>query len=288
MRIPPPRGKITITTSPTFDVVIEPGRSEGRYWRNVWQFRELLYFLTWRDILVKYKQTVLGVAWALIQPLLTMVIFTFVFGRVARLPSDGVPYPILVFSGLLPWQFVSQAIGNSSSSLVSNASLVSKLYFPRIIVPISTVLTSLVDFLVAASFLGVMMVWFGLAPGWRILAIPFFLILAFMAALSVGIWLSALTVKYRDFRYIVPFVVQLGLYISPVGFSSSVVPAEWRLVYSLNPMVAVIDGFRWAIIGKPQFLYGPGLILAVSTTSLLLWTAVRYFRATEKTFADNI
>jgi lipopolysaccharide transport system permease protein len=269
------------------ELTIEAGKGGVRYWKDLWRYRELFYFLAWRDILVRYKQTALGIAWALIQPLLTMAIFTVIFGRIAKLPSDGVPYPVLVFAALVPWQFFAQGLSGASNSLVSSASLISKMYFPRLIIPAGAVVTSAVDFLISAGFLAILMIWYGLAPSARLMTIPFFALLALGAALGAGILLSALTVRYRDFRYIIPFILQLGQYISPVGFSSSVVPDRWRLLYSLNPMVGVIDGFRWAIIGKSE-LYVPGLILSVVMVITMLALGISYFRGTERTFADVI
>jgi len=268
--------------------VIEAGSIEQQYWRDLWRYRELLAFLTWRDILVRYKQTAIGVLWALLRPFLTMVVFTVVFSTIAKLPAGNVPYPILVFAALLPWQLFASALAESSNSLVSNANLISKVYFPRLLVPISSVLVSLVDFLVSGIILLGLMVWYDYVPSWRIVTLPLFLALAIAAATGGGLWLAALTVKYRDFRYVVPFIVQLGLYISPVGFSSNVVPAQWRSLYALNPMVGVIDGFRWAILGGDTTLSLTGLIWSVGLVILLLVTGVWYFRAYERTFADVI
>jgi lipopolysaccharide transport system permease protein len=283
---------------PTQELVIEPGRAERQYWRDLWRYRELFYFLAWRDILVRYKQTVIGIAWALIRPLLTMIVFTVVFGKIAKMPSVGdAPYAIMVFAALLPWQFFSTALSESSNSLIGNANLISKIYFPRLIVPAGSVITSLVDFLISVAFLGVLVLWYQFAPSWRIVYLPLLTIIAFAAALGPGLWLCALNVEYRDFRYIVPFIVQFGLYISPVGFSSSTVPESaaflgyvWnvRLLYSLNPMVGVIDGFRWAILGDQARLYLPGFLLSLAIVVLLLVTGIWYFRKTEKTFADVI
>ncbi len=224
--------------------IIEPGRIERQYWQDIWSYRELFYILSWRDITVRYKQTVIGVAWALIRPFLTMVVFTVVFGKLANLPAEGVPYPILVFAGMLPWQFFSTALSAASDSLISNANLISKVYFPRLIVPASAIVTSFVDFLISGFIMLALMAWYNFVPSWHIVALPLFIGIAFMASMGAGLWLCSLNVKYRDFRYIVPFVVQFGLYISPVGFSSNIVPEEWRLLYSINPMVSVIDGFR--------------------------------------------
>jgi len=275
-------------SSGQFDLLIAPGRTERNYWRDLWRYRELFYFLVWRDLLVRYKQTVIGVAWALIRPLVTMVVFTVVFGKLAKLPSDGVPYPVLVFAGLLPWQFVSSALSESANSLIGNANLISKIYFPRLIVPAGSVIISFVDFAVSAVFLAGLMAWYGCWPDGRVLALPLFSVLAFAAALGPGLWLCALNVKYRDFRYVVPFLVQFGLYISPVGFSSTIVPEQWRWLYSVNPMVGVIDGFRWCLLRGSVEVYWPGLVLSLALTALLLWSGLRYFRQTEKTFADII
>jgi len=272
----------------TKELVIEAGRTEKRYWQDLWNYRELFYFLAWRDILVRYKQTVIGIAWALIRPFLTMIVFTVVFGNLAKLPSEGVPYPILVFAAMLPWQFFANSLSESSNSLIVNANLVSKVYFPRLIVPASAVIVSFVDFLISGMILLALMAWYNFVPSWRIITIPLFILIAFLAAMGVGLWLASLNVQYRDFRYIVPFIVQFGLYISPVGFSSKVVPEQWRFLYSLNPMVGVIDGFRWAILGGESQIYLPGFILSLVIISLLLWSGIWYFRRMERTFADVI
>jgi len=271
-----------------FSLVIEAGRTERHYWKDLWRYRELFYFLAWRDILVRYKQTVIGIAWAVLRPFLIMVVFTLVFGKLAKLPSDNAPYPILVFAALLPWQFFSNAFSEAGNSLVSNASMISKIYFPRLVMPTSAVIVGFVDFLISAVILAGLMLWYSFAPDWRMLTLPLFIFIAFAAALGAGLWVAALNVKYRDFRYIVPFIVQFGLYVSPVGFSSSIVPDNWRLVYSLNPMVGVIDGFRWAILGGNTQLYWPGFLLSLGLVSLILVTGVMYFRKTERTFADVI
>ncbi len=271
-----------------FSLVVEAGRTERHYWKDLWRYRELFYFLAWRDILVRYKQTVIGIAWALLRPFLIMVVFTLIFGKLAKLPSDNAPYPILVFAALLPWQFFANAFSEAANSLVSNASMISKIYFPRLVMPTSAVIVGFVDFLISGVILIGLMLWYGFAPDWRILMLPLFIFIAFTAAMGAGLWVAALNVKYRDFRYIVPFVVSLGLYVSPVGFSSSIVPDKWRLLYSLNPMVGVIDGFRWAILGGNTPLYWPGLMLSVVLVSLVLVTGVLYFRKTERTFADVI
>lgn len=269
-------------------LIIEAGRSERHYWRDLWRYRELFYFLAWRDLLVRYKQTVIGVAWALLRPLLTMLVFTIVFGTLAKLPSAGAPYPILVFAALLPWQFFANALSEASNSLIGNANLISKVYFPRMIVPASSIITSFVDFLISGVILVGLMVWYRFLPGWRLLTLPFFIALAFAAAMGFGLWLTALNVKYRDFRFVVPFIVQFGLYVSPVGFSSDIIPARWRLLYSLNPMVGVIDGFRWAILGGEAQIYWPGFALSLVIVALVLVWGIYYFRKTEKNFADII
>jgi len=269
-------------------LTIEAGRTERHYWQDLWRYRELFYFLAWRDILVRYKQTVIGLAWALIRPLLTMIVFVFVFGKLAKLPSDGVSYPILVFAALLPWQFFSNAFTEAGNSLISNANMISKVYFPRLVVPTSAVIVSFVDFLISGIILVGLMLWYGFAPDWRILTLPLFIFIAFAAAMGAGLWIAALNVKYRDFRYIIPFVVQFGLYVSPVGFSSNIVPEQWRLLYSINPMVGVIDGFRWAILGGNTQLYWPGFLLSLALVLVILVSGIIYFRKTEKTFADVI
>jgi lipopolysaccharide transport system permease protein len=270
------------------ELVIESGRAEQQYWRDLWRYRELFYFLAWRDLLVRYKQTVVGVGWALIRPLLTMLILTVVFGRWAKMPSPGVPYPLLVFCGMLPWQFFAAALSECGNSLVGNSNLISKVYFPRLVIPASSVVTSFVDLLISGAFLVFLMVWYRFLPGLQVLLLPFFVLLAFAAAFSAGLWVSALMVEYRDFRHIVPFVVQFGLYVSPVGYTSSVVPERWRLLYSANPMVGVIDGFRWAILGNEYVPRASSLIISCSVITLLLVSGIWYFRKTERSFADVI
>ena len=269
-------------------LVLEAGRAERHYWRDLWRYRELFFFLAWRDILVRYKQTVIGIVWALGRPLITMLVFTLVFNKLAKLPSDGVPYPILVFAALLPWQFFSSAFSGAGDSLISNAGMISKVYFPRLVIPTSAVIVSFVDFLISGIILVGLMIWYGFAPNLRMLTLPLFILVAFAAAMGAGLWIAALNVKYRDFRIIVPFVVQFGLYISPVGFSSSIVPEQWRLLYSVNPMVGVIDGFRWAILGGNTQLYWPGFLLSLALVMSIFVTGIIYFRKTEKTFADVI
>ena len=270
-------------------IIIEAGRQERNYWRDVWRYRELFYVLAWRDLAVRYKQTVIGAAWAIIRPVLTMVVFTIIFGRIAKLPSDGsAPYPLMVFAGMLPWTFFATGLSDATHSLIGNSSLISKVYFPRLIVPTAMIVVALADFLITFCILIAMMVWYRFAPGWQIFALPGFLVLAFFASMGPSLWFTSLNVKYRDFRYVVPFMVQLGLYISPVGFSSSIVPPEWRLLYSLNPMVGVIDGFRWCILGGQSAIYYPSLAISVAVTAFFVWFGVRRFRKTEKSFADLI
>lgn len=270
------------------EIVIEAGRAERHYWRDLWRYRELFYFLAWRDILVRYKQTAIGVLWALIRPLLTMIVFTLVFGKLAKLPSGGVPYPILVFAALLPWQFFSSAFTEAGNSLITNSNLISKVYFPRLVVPTSAVIVSFADFLISGVILAGLMLWYGYSPDLRIVFLPLFILIAFAAAMGSGLWVAALNVEYRDFRYIVPFVVEFGLYVSPVGFSSSIVPEKWRLLYSLNPMVGVIDGFRWSILGGSARIFWPGFLLSIFMVLAMLISGIVYFRRMEKTFADVI
>ena len=269
-------------------LVLEAGRAERHYWRDLWRYRELFFFLAWRDILVRYKQTVIGIVWALGRPLLTMLAFTLVFSKLAKLPSEGVPYPILVFAALLPWQFFTSAFSGAGDSMISNAGMISKVYFPRLVIPASAVIVSFVDFLISGIILVGLMIWYGFAPNMRMFTLPLFILIAVAFAMGAGLWIAALNVKYRDFRILVPFVVQFGLYISPIGFSSTIVPEQWRLIYSLNPMVGVIDGFRWAILGGETQLYWPGLLLSLSLVLVILVTGIVYFRKTEKTFADVI
>ena len=267
--------------------VLEPGRADRNYWPDLWHYRELFVILAWRDVAVRYKQTVLGIAWAVIRPFLTMVVFTVVFGNLAKLPSDGItPYPILVFAGMLPWFLFSSVLGEASNSLVSNANLISKVYFPRLIVPASAAVVALVDFAINLAMLFLIMALFGFVPDWRIVLLPAFIALAVLASLGPALLFTALNVRYRDFRYIIPFVVQFGLYVSPVGFSSAVVPEAWRFWYSLNPVVGIIDGFRWCLLGGQTQLYLPGFLLSLAVVTLLLWLGIRYFRRTERTFAD--
>jgi lipopolysaccharide transport system permease protein len=269
------------------EITIEAGRFERQYWRDLWRYRELFYFLAWRDILVRYKQTVIGVAWAVIRPVLTMLVLTFVFNKLAGMQSDGAPYPLLVFCGMLPWQFFATAFAESGNSLISNSGMISKVYFPRLIIPASSVITSFVDFLISGFLMCLMMVYFGYPPKPAVLLLPLFVLAAIATAFGAGLWISALMVRYRDFRFIVPFIIQFGLYLSPVGFSSSVVPEQWRLLYSLNPMVGVINGFRWSILGSTQ-IYWSGFFVSMVGITVLIVTGLWYFRRTERTFADVI
>jgi lipopolysaccharide transport system permease protein len=269
-------------------IYIQAGHTERHYWKDLWRYRELFYFLAWRDILVRYKQTIIGFAWALIRPLLTMVVFTVIFGKLAKLPADGAPYPIMVFAAMLPWQFFATAFAEAGNSMIGNANMISKVYFPRLVVPTSAVIVSFVDFLISFAILVCLMIWYGFIPDLRILMLPVFILIACAVSLGAGLWVAAMNVKYRDFRYIIPFIVQMGLYISPVGFSSSIVPEKWRLVYSLNPMVGVIDGFRWSILGGDYQLYWPGFALSMALVALILAGGIVYFRRSEKYFADVI
>ena len=277
---------------PTPELVIEAGRAESQYWRDLWRYRELFYFLAWRDILVRYKQTAIGVAWAVVRPFLTMLVFTVIYSKVAGLPSGGIPYALLVFAALLPWQFFATALSEASMSLIGNANLISKVYFPRLIVPAGAVITSLVDFLISFVILLGLMAWYRFAPGWEFLTLPLWTGWAFVVALGPGLLITALNVQFRDFRYVIPFIVQFGLYVSPVGFSSAVLAEKLhvsRAWYSLNPVVGVIDGFRWAVAGgRYEPLYWPGLAVSFLVSAGFLWLGVWYFRKMERTFADVI
>jgi len=270
-----------------YELIIEPGRAERNYWRDLWRFRELLYFLAYRDILVRYKQTVIGVVWALLKPALTMLVFV-AFRRLAKLHASDVPDPILVYAALMPWQFFSTALTEASGSLIGNANLISKVYFPRLLVPASAVVTSLVDFMITLGLLAALMVWYQFVPGWQLLALPLLVLLTFSLSVGTGLFLSALNVEYRDFRYIVPFIVQFGLFVSPVAIETSSVPEEWRVIYSLNPMVGIIDAFRWCLLAGRVSLdpLTLGISVAVSITFLAL--GIWYFRKTERRFADVI
>lgn len=268
-------------------LILEAGRAERNYWSDLWAYRELFAILAWRDLAVRYKQTAIGVAWALIRPALTVAIFTVVFGRLAKLPSDGqAPYPLMVFAGMLPWTLFSTILNDGSNSLVSNANLIGKVYFPRLIVPCASIAVALADFGVTLALLFAMMAWFHFAPDWRIVFLPLFILLAILASLGPALWLTAMNVKYRDFRYLIPFVLQFGLYVSPVGFASKVVPDQWRLLYSMNPVVGVIDGFRWCLLGGEAQIYLPGFLMSLVVVVAFFWLGVWYFRKTERTFAD--
>jgi lipopolysaccharide transport system permease protein len=274
-------------------LVIESGRSEKHYWTDLWRFRELFWFLAWRDVLVRYKQTAAGVGWALLRPFLAMVIMTVVFGRVAGFPSTGTaPYAIMVYAAMLPWQFFSSSVGASSESLLGSANLISKIYFPRLVVPGSAVVVSFVDFMVSFLIMGGLMAWYGYWPDWRIVALPLFMAMALLAALGPGLLFTALIVRYRDFRFIVPFVVQFGIYVTPVGFSSAVVRQKFGdtffKLYSLNPMVGVVDGFRWSLLRGQSEIYWPGFAVSLTLALGLLLAGIAYFRKVERTFADVI
>ena len=269
-------------------LVIEPGRTAKNYWHDLWRYRELMYFLAWRDMAVRYKQTAIGVAWALIRPALTMRVFV-AFRRMVGLPKEAeVPEAILVLAAVLPWQFFSTALTESSGSLIGNANLISKIYFPRLIIPFAAVITSLVDFLVTLGLLALLMLWYGFAPDWRIVALPLFVLLAFCLAVGLGLFLAALNVEYRDFRYVVPFIVQFGLFISPIAFTTANVPERWRTLYALNPLVGIIDGFRWSLLGGRTALDPQIVSLSVVVTISFLVLGVWYFRRMERSFADVI
>ena len=272
-----------------FDLIIEPNKTTADFIYELLKYRELFFFMAWRDILVRYKQTVIGIAWSVIRPLLSMIIFTVIFGRVAKLPTEGtVPYPIMVFSALLPWHYFANSMQSSSESLIRASHMVSKIYFPRIILPTSAVLVSAVDFLISFVMLCILMMLYRFVPSLYIVLLPVFFIPATITALGLGYWFSAISVKYRDFRHIMPFMVQFGLYVSPVGFSSSIIPERWRLLYSLNPMVGVIDGFRWCIQGTSASLYPPAFAISLIMSTIVFLSGLRFFRKTEKSFADFI
>lgn len=271
----------------TPELVLEAGRSSRHYWADLWRYRELLGFLAWRDIKVRYKQTTLGVLWTLIQPAVTLAVFTFIFGKLAGMPAGNAPYPLLVLCGLLPWQLFSAAFSNASGSLVANTHLISKVYFPRLIVPLSSVAVALIDFAVVLVLLTALCVWWQFVPDWRVVLLPLFIVLTLVTAIGTGLWLTALTVKYRDFRFVVPFLLQIGLFLSPVGFSSTNLP-NWRFIYSLNPMVGAIDGFRWCLLHGEPTLNPVSLALSIGMALLLLASGLWYFRRTERTFADII
>ena len=277
----------------SFEIYIEPGRTEKNYWKDLWRYRELFYILSWRDIKVRYKQTIIGIAWSVIRPLLTMMIFTFIFGEIARFPApEGVKYSILVFAGLLPWQFFATGMSEASNSLIGNERLISKVYFPRMIIPASSIITSLVDFMISLILMTGLLIFYKVVPSINLVFLPFFIIMAFFASFGVGLWLTSLNVKYRDFKHVVPFLVQLGLYISPVGFTSAVasnmIPEKFRLLYYLNPMSGVIDGFRWCFFGERSVMNWNGMYLSLAVTLLFLFIGIRTFRRMEKSFADLI
>ena len=268
-------------------LVIEPGMASANYWRDLWRYRELLYFLAWRDLAVRYKQTAIGVAWVLIRPALTMVAFV-AFRRLVGAEPAAVPEPVLVFAAVLPWQFFSTAMVDASGSLIGNANLLSKVYFPRLIIPAAAIVTALVDFLVTLALLGLLMAWYGLAPSWPIVFMPAFALLALGLALGTGLLLAALNVKYRDFRYVVPFLVQMGLFVSPIAFTSADLPERWRAVYSLNPVVGLIDGFRWTILGDAAPVAGSTVVSSLAVTAVFVALGIWYFRRVERSFADVI
>jgi len=270
------------------EIIVEKGRMAQNYTNDLWRYRELFLILSWRDIRVRYKQTFFGAAWSVLRPLLTMLVFTVIFGRFANLPSEGnAPYAIMVFAGLLPWQFFSNGISEAGNSLVSNANLITKVYFPRLIIPASSLIVSFIDFFIAFVMLLILFVFYRFIPSWRMVFLPAFILLAFFFSFGVSLLIASLNVKYRDFRYIIPFIIQFGLFVSPVGFSSAIVPEKWRLLYSLNPMVGVIDGFRWCIMGD-EMLPWQEIIIAIMISFIFLWIGVKYFRFTERSFADNI
>lgn len=270
-------------------MVLKAGRAEKHYWQDLWTYRELFMILAWRDVAVRYKQTVIGVTWAVVRPFITMVVFTVILGRIANLPNDSsAPYPILVFAGMLPWFLFSTILSEASNSILSSANLIGKVYFPRIIIPTSSAVVALVDFVINLAMLFILMIWFGFAPSWRIVLLPGFVALAILASLGPALLITALNVKYRDFRYIIPFIVQIGLYVSPVGFSSAVIPDQWRFWYSLNPVVGVIDGFRWCLLDGESALYIPGFFCSLGVVGIFLWLGIVYFRHTERSFADLI
>jgi lipopolysaccharide transport system permease protein len=270
------------------ELIIEAGRAERHYWRDLWRYRELFYFFAWKDILVRYKQTLVGVSWAVIRPLALMLVFTVIASRVIKLPDDGVPYQLTVYVGILAWNFFSLSLQDSATSLVGNANLISKVFFPRLVIPTAAVITAFVDFLVATALLVPLFAWFHFGPSAHILALPLFVALALAAAIGSGLWLSAWMVRYRDIRFIIPFIVQFGLYLSPVWFKTSQFPEDWRLIYSLNPVVGVIDGFRWSILGGPNEIYWPGMFVSIAMSALLIFSGVWHFRKSERTFADII
>jgi lipopolysaccharide transport system permease protein len=272
----------------SYTTIIEADKPNRRLLKDLWNFRELFVFLSWRDILVRYKQTAIGMLWGIIRPLLVMIVFTVIFGKLAKLPSEGIPYPVMVFSAMLPWQLFATSFSESSNSLIGNVNLIAKIYFPRLIIPVSSIMVNFIDFFISFILLLGLMLFYNILPDWRIIVLPLLLLFIFLLALGLGLWFSALNVKYRDFRYVIPFLVQFGLYVSPVGFSSTVVPEQWRFLYSLNPMVGIIDGFRWVLLKGQTSLYLPGLMISVVLVILILVSGFIYFRKAEITFADVI
>jgi lipopolysaccharide transport system permease protein len=269
-------------------IVLEAGKSDREYFKDLWRYRELFYVLAWRDVSVRYKQAVVGIAWAALRPALSTVILTIVFGKLGRLPSGDTPYPLLVMAGLLPWQLFASALSDSGQSLISNSNLITKIYFPRLIIPGSALVTSLIDFTIATALLAILMIGYRTVPGWQIVFLPLFILAALLAAAGIGAWVSALNVKYRDFGVVVPFILQLALYASPVGFSAAAVPEKWRLLYSLNPMVGVIEGFRWCLLGGSPPVHGVGFFLSLAIIAIVAVTGIVHFRKTERGFADVI
>jgi lipopolysaccharide transport system permease protein len=269
-------------------IVLEAGKSDREYFRDLWRYRELFYVLAWRDVSVRYKQAAVGIAWAALRPALSTLVLTIVFGKLGRLPSGDTPYPLLVMAGLLPWQLFASALSDSGQSLISNSNLITKIYFPRLIIPGSSLVTSLIDFTVATGLLAILMIVYRTVPGWQIVFLPMFVLAALLAAAGIGAWVSALNVKYRDFGVVVPFILQLGLYVSPVGFSAGAVPEKWRLLYSLNPMVGVIEGFRWCLLGGNAPVHGIGFFISLALVVVIAVTGIAYFRRTERGFADVI
>jgi lipopolysaccharide transport system permease protein len=275
-------------TAVNVEIILEARRVNREYWRDLWRFRELFYFLAWRDIKVRYKQAVFGILWAVMRPLLTMLIFTLVFGRIAKLPSDGIPYSLFVLAGMLPWQFISGSLAEASESVTSNAGMISKVYFPRMIVPTSSILVNLFDFALTFALFLIYAATLSNPFTWRLLAVPLFLGLAVAFTLGLGLLLSALNVRFRDFRYVIPFVLQIGLYLSPVGYSTGLIPEKFRLLYCLNPAVGIIDGFRWCLFGTVPPYGAMSVIAAMLMTAFCLWAGASYFRSTERSFADVI
>lgn len=270
-------------------LILEAGRADRQYWVDLWRYRELLFMLAWRDVAVRYKQTAIGVAWAFIRPFMTLVVFTIVFGQLAKLPTGSdVPYAVIVIGGLLPWTLFSTVLSDASFSVIGNAPLITKVYFPRLIIPLSTIAVALADFAVSLAILVGVLVWYGVMPGWQILLLPVFVALALLAGFGPALWAAGLVVKYRDFRFVIPFLLQFGLYASPVGFSSTVVPEHWRVLYNLNPMVGIIDGFRWSIVGGESPIFLPGFVVSLAVVVLMMWWGIRQFRRSERRFADMI